>query len=148
MNKTQTIFRFFLSVGRANICVPDASGHIPLWRGQHVRKIIPASLIALGMLFITPLVYAESCVLDDAFWLQPRTGLMVLNEAAIKPCSLALLANDQRKMWIIYNDTDESSISATELRQWLVALALPAKRIILKRATTLTDPLRLEIQHD
>lgn len=115
MNRTQTIFRLFLS---------------------------------LSMLCITPLAHAESCVLDDAFWLQPRTGLRVLNEAAIRPCTAALLANDQRKMWIIYNNTDESSISATELRQWLVALALPAKRIILKKATTLTDPLRLEIQHD
>ena len=104
--------------------------------------------LSLGMLCITPLAYAESCVLDDAFWLQPRTGLRVLNEAAITPCSLALLANNQRKMLIIYNHTDESSIAATELRQWLIALALPAKRIILKKATTLTDPLRLEIQHD
>lgn len=104
--------------------------------------------ISLGMVCITSPAYAESCVLEDAFWLQPRTGLKVLNEAAITPCSQALLANDQSKMWIIYNDTDESSIAANELRQWLVALALPAKRIILKKATTLTDPLRLEIHHD
>lgn len=100
------------------------------------------------MLTLSANVHAETCVLDDAFWLQPRSGITVLNEPSIKPCVTELLADDSSKMAIIYSDTDEASVSANELRQWLVALALPAQRIILKKAATSTDPIRLEIQHD
>lgn len=100
------------------------------------------------MLTLSSNVHAGTCVLDDAFWLQPRSGLAILNEPSIKPCITELLADDTSRMAIIYSDTDESGVSANELRQWLVALALPAERIILKKAATSTDPIRLEIQHD
>ncbi|ARU31080.1 hypothetical protein CAP31_04880 [Sulfuriferula sp. AH1] len=100
------------------------------------------------MLTSSPSIHAETCVLDDAFWLQPRSGMTILNEPSIKPCITELLADDTSRMTIIYSDTDESGVSANELRQWLVALALPAGRIILKKTAASTDPIRLEIQHD
>lgn len=102
------------------------------------------SLLAL----VASAAHAETCVVDDGFWQQPRSGMAVLNNTAIKPCVMALLADNKGKLFIIYNDTDESGISANELRQWLVALALPAERIILKKATSLSDPIRMEIQHE
>ena len=107
-----------------------------------------ALLTCSVLLTFTHAAHAETCSLDDAYWLQPRSGMTALNEPSIRPCVLALLADNKSRMLITYNDTDESGISATELRQWLIALALPAERIILKKASTLTDPIRLEIQHD
>ena len=100
------------------------------------------------MLMMPHMARAETCTLDDSFWLQPRSGLTVLNNIAIKPCVSALLADTQNKMLVNYNDTDESSVSANELRQWLIALALPAERILLKKQTTSTDAISLDIQHD
>ncbi|MDR3390746.1 MAG: hypothetical protein P4L77_03340 [Sulfuriferula sp.] len=113
-----------------------------------IRHILKYAGLSAALLTIAPVAHAETCVLDDAYWMQPRSGITALNETAIRPCVLALLADNKSRMQIIYNDTDESGIAADELRQWLVALALPAERIILKKATTLTDPIRLEIQHD
>lgn len=108
-----------------------------------------------SFLFITTIMlmmphptYAQTCALDDSFWLQPRSGLTVLSNAAIQPCVAALLADPPNKMLINYNDTDESSISANELRQWLISLALPAEHILLKKQATSTDAISLEIQHD
>lgn len=112
-----------------------------------ILKTLYLAVICLAGLLST-VAHAETCVADDGFWLQPRSGLTVLNNPAIKPCVLALLADNKSKLSIIYNDTDESGISANELRQWLVALALPAERIILKKATSLSDPIRMEIQHE
>ena len=105
-------------------------------------------IIVTAMLMLPQLARAEICTVDDGFWLQPRSGLTVLNNAAIKPCVSALLADNQSKLFINYNDTDESSISATELRQWLIALALPAARIILKKQAASTNTISLETQHD
>ncbi len=113
---------------------------------EQLFKLIFATACAISLLPST--AHAETCELNDSLWLQPRSGVVVLNESTIRPCVLAMLTDNKSKMSIIYNDTDESNISATELRQWLVALALPAERIILKKATTLTEPIRLEIQHD
>ena len=107
-----------------------------------------AILTASIVLICSGTARAQTCVLNDTFWLQPRSGILTLNENSIRPCITDLLANKTNKLLINYNDTDESSISATELRQWLIALALPAERIILKKATTLTDPIRLEIKND
>ena len=112
-----------------------------------MEQTLKIAILALS-LTLSSVAHAETCVLNDAFWLQPRSGVATLNEKSITPCVSALLTDNKSKLLIIYNDTDDSSISATELRQWLVALALPAERIILKKATTLTDPIRLEIQHD
>jgi hypothetical protein len=50
-------------------------------------------------------------------------------------------------MKIIYTDTDETSIQANELRQWLLALGLPATSITLDKTTT-TAPIRLETYHE
>ncbi|MHB1678452.1 MAG: hypothetical protein ACYCSS_13145 [Sulfuriferula sp.] len=111
-------------------------------------KIEAAILICLAGSIWMPIAQAETCTVNDSFWLQPRSGVMVLDNQEIKPCITTLQANDHSTLVISYSDTDEASVSADELRQWLIALALPATRIVLKKLNTSTDPIRLEIPHD
>ncbi|BBP00665.1 hypothetical protein [Sulfuriferula nivalis] len=101
------------------------------------------------LLFITLLAplaaHAQSCIVDDALWLQPRTGVIIRDNTDIAPCMNAMLTGE--KMKIIYADTDDASIHANELRQWLLALGLPAANITLNKTNT-TDSIRLENYHD
>lgn len=97
------------------------------------------------LILLTPCTaLAQSCVIDDGIWLQPRTGMTIRN-SNIAPCVAEVFTGD--KMKIIYTDTDETSIQANELRQWLLALGLPATRITLDKTTT-TAPIRLETYHE
>lgn len=111
-------------------------------------KIEAAIFVFLASSLWMPITQAETCTINDSFWLQPRSGVSVLDNQEIKPCITILRANHHSTLVINYNDTDEASVSAEELRQWLIALALPATRIVLKKLNTSTDPLRLEILND
>lgn len=88
---------------------------------------------------------AQNCVVDDNLWLQPRSGLSIRDNTNIAPCITAMLAGS--KMRIVYANNDDASVHADELRQWLIALALPATRIMLDKTNT-TESIRLETRHD
>ena len=99
----------------------------------------------MSLLLIPFGAQAQTCIVDDSLWLQPRTGLTIRNNTGIAPCISAMLAGD--KMRIIYANNDDASIHADELRQWLNALALPATRIMLDK-TNITESIRLETYHE
>ncbi len=101
-------------------------------------------------LFLTTLLMplaaqAQTCIVDDSLWLQPRTGIVIRDNPNITPCITAMSAGDKIK--IIYADNDEASIHADELRQWFLALGLPAAHITLDKTNT-TESIRLENYHD
>ena len=102
------------------------------------------------LLFIAP-AYAGSCAVNNEFWLKPRSGKLVLTNPDIAPCIHAFLNAPQSDLRIAYPDNDESAVDANELRQWLIALALPATRIHLQKQTDITtiqlDTLPIS-QHD
>ncbi|MEQ1667393.1 MAG: hypothetical protein ABL868_02965 [Sulfuriferula sp.] len=99
----------------------------------------------MAALIIAANAQAQTCVVDDNLWLQPRTGLAIRNNANIMPCISAILAGDT--MHIVHANNDDANIHADELRQWLIALALPATRIILDKTNT-TESIRLETRHE
>lgn len=102
--------------------------------------------ILLFLILLAPFVArAQTCIVDDTLWLQPRTGVVIRNNADIAPCMNAVLTGE--KMKIIYADNDDASIHANELRQWLLALGLPATNIALDKTNT-TESIRLESYHD
>ncbi len=102
-------------------------------------------LILSSLLLAANFSRADVCPIGDDFWLSPRSGLSVLDNANIKPCVLSLL-NDPKQMLVIsYPTNDEAAIYAAELRQWLLALALPSSRVLLKNIPTNTT-IQLETQ--
>ncbi len=112
--------------------------------------MIRISRFLLLALLLVPLAAAaagEICTPDDAFWLTPRSGAAIQSDANIAPCIRALL--DQPGTWlaITYPDNDEASVRADELRQWLLALALPAARVRLEKNPSNTT-IELEIRND
>jgi hypothetical protein len=89
------------------------------------------------LLFIAP-AYADSCTVSNDFWLKPRSGNLVLTNPDIAPCIHVFLNEPQSDLRIAYPDNDESAVDANELRQWLIALALPATHIHLQAQTGIT----------
>jgi hypothetical protein len=102
--------------------------------------------ILLFIILLAPFAArAQICIVDDTLWLQPRTGVIIRDNADIAPCINAVLTGE--KMKIIYADNDDASIHANELRQWFLALGLPAIKITLDKTNT-TESIRLENYHD
>jgi hypothetical protein len=94
-----------------------------------------SSGIGLFLLLLIVPAYAGSCALSNDFWLKPRSGNLVLTNPDIAPCIHTFLGDPQTDLRISYPDNDESAVDANELRQWLIALALPATRITLQTQT-------------
>ena len=88
-----------------------------------------------------------SCVPGDDFWLGPRSGAAVLTNAALAPCVHALLDDAHSRLVITYPNGDEAAVRADELRQWLLALALPAARVVLQQQPANTT-IELETRND
>lgn len=102
--------------------------------------------IALGLLFTS--AHAETCVVNNQLWLQPRSGLVIAQDAGMAPCLHALANSPKATMAIVFPNHDESAINADELRQWFVALALPASRISMQKINDAPagTPIKLTVQ--
>lgn len=87
------------------------------------------------------------CTIDNSFWQKPRSAARILANPDLHPCVDALLATPGSILQINAPDSDEAAIEADELRQWLIALALPAARIRVASATGNLN-LQLELHHD
>ena len=114
--------------------------------------------VTVGLLFAISAAAAETtppatparplvCSIDNSFWQTPRSGAAVLANQALRPCVNALLETPGSLLLITAPDTDDASIQANELRQWLLALALPANRVRIQTGSG-NPNLQLELQHD
>lgn len=108
-------------------------------------KLIVLFFIGCNLMLGSSFARADICPIADEIWLSPRTGMSVLNNTGIRTCVLSLLNDPKQQLIISYPNNDESAIDAAELRQWLLALALPAARIVLKNAPANTS-VQLETQ--
>ena len=114
--------------------------------------------VMVGLLFIASAGATETtppaapvntpvCSIDNSFWQTPRSGAAILANQALRPCVNALLETPGSLLLITAPDTDDASIQANELRQWLLALALPANRVRIQTGSG-NPNLQLELQHD
>lgn len=95
----------------------------------------------------TPVTANMSCTVSNEFWLTPRSGILVQADATLAPCLHAVLDDLHTNLLITYPNNDDATVEANELRQWLLALALPASRIHTQKQDTNTTIL-LETRHD
>ena len=110
-----------------------------------MNKLMVLFFIGCNLMTGCGFARADVCPVADDVWLSPRTGLSVLNNTGIKPCVLSVLNDPKQQLVISYPNNDESAVYAAELRQWLLALALPATRLVLKNSPANTS-VQLETQ--
>lgn len=102
----------------------------------------------VGVLSGTNGYAAELCTVPSELWDRPRTGKAVLAQATIKPCIAAFAQRPLSRLVIHHGVTAEQLLLAEELRAWLVALALDARRMDLASVANMksSDPLVIEIK--
>lgn len=113
------------------------------------NSLLALVVLLLASCFTSSAAWADplSCTPGDDFWLGPRSGASVLANAALAPCVHAVLDDAHSRLVITYPDGDEAAVRANELRQWLIALALPAARIVLQQQPANTT-IELETRND
>lgn len=91
---------------------------------------------------------ADLCTVPQELWDRPRTGKAVLAQEGIKPCIAVFAQRPASRLVVHHGVTAEQLLQAEELRAWLVALALDARRIDLASVANMKsgDPLVIEIK--
>lgn len=102
------------------------------------------TLFASLLLFAAP-VLAESWTLDESAWSRPRTGERVRAMEPVNAAVNAWLAQPDARLVLRHASGEEGSLWAAELKDWLVALGVPADRIDLLPVGSRSDRLVLEI---
>lgn len=95
---------------------------------KRVRSQVVAALTAL-LLALPGSVVAATCPVAPELWDRPRSGAAVAAEPSIKPCIEEMLRLPQPSLEIRYGAG--ADLLAEEMRAWLIALALDARRIML-----------------
>jgi hypothetical protein len=104
--------------------------------------------ISLLAWFLTPLLCgaAQTCVVPDSLWDRPRSGQVVATLPELRNCVQSHLAKPDSALLIHHAVADESTLRATEMRYWLMALALDGARINLSDDLQPNQPLRVEVR--
>ena len=91
-------------------------------------------LLLSGALLIGALAaQAEGdCSVSAEQWSRPRSVAMVLGLPGVRECVLRWNADPRQRLVLLHAPGEEASLWATELRDWLVALGVPAARIDLR----------------
>jgi hypothetical protein len=106
------------------------------------------SLLGVAWLFAVFAASAQTFVVPAELWDRPRNGRTILEQPAIRQVVNASLAQPGSRLVVHHPAGQESQLAAEELRSWLTALAIDAKRISLRGALKPGEPLRIEVVSD
>lgn len=97
--------------------------------------ILPAMIriiVFLLLCFAEPLWAQQSpWVISALDWAKPRTAQELIRDPTLAPAIRMLVDLPQSRLEIHYPGGDEGSLWASELRGWLIALAIDPERIEL-----------------
>lgn len=99
-------------------------------------------MVALLALYAAPAL-AGSCVVPPELWDRPRSGAAVAASVPIRPCIQEMIDSSTSSMLIRH--AAGSDLQAEELRAWLIALAIDARRIALAPGAAMAEPMVLEV---
>ena len=105
-----------------------------------------AAVIALVML--VPLARAAAAETYDVapeLWDRPRTAAAILGNDDVKRAVNALIAHAESRLVIHHAPAQEPALQAEELRAWLAALAVDARRVSLRSDLPAGAPIKLEV---
>lgn len=110
-------------------------------------KKIDRLVTALALLLASTPLLADEWTLTAAEWSRPRSGERV---RAMEPVNAAVnawrAAGDDAQLILRHASGEEGSLWAAELKDWLVALGVPAHRIEVVPAGMAADRLELEVE--
>jgi hypothetical protein len=100
---------------------------------------------ALLFLLACANVLAQSADIPPALWDRPRTGLSVLEQESVRRAVLAALAKPDSQIIVHHTPGPEPLVQAEELRSWLIALAIDARRVVLRSGVASGAPIKIEV---
>ena len=100
-----------------------------------------ALLLCVALCAATPSRADTECSVSAEEWSRPRSAAMVLALAGVRDCVRAWQAEPARRIALLHVANEEGALWATELRDWLVALGIPAAQLDLRAVGS--DPQRL-----
>jgi hypothetical protein len=89
--------------------------------------------------------FAESWVVPQELWAQPRTGALIRAQPDLRECVRGYLADRSSRLVIHYGAGEEAALQAEELRAWLVALAVAAEKVELARDQDGSGQMSIEL---
>lgn len=116
---------------------------------KRTRRTDRALILLLALLPFDALA-AESWQLSAADWSRPRSGLAVQQlpplANAVRAWQAAVESGDDAHLLLVHPGGEAGSLWASELRDWLVALAVPPQAIELVPGGLPPDRLELKLQ--
>ena len=86
------------------------------------------------------------CAWSTALWDEPLNGSRIVADPNLRDCAVALAQRPGRHRGIRHAADDDSALVASELRLWLLALALEPGRVELREDANLRGPVQLIIE--
>lgn len=114
-------------------------------RGRIARHSTCAALLAALLVPPAAVCAAQAFEVGPELWDRPRTGRMVLSNAAVRQALDALRQRPDARLAIRHASGAEPVLQAEELRAWLIAHAVEPNRIDLRPDLAARQSLRLEI---
>ena len=88
---------------------------------------------------------AESYNVAPELWDRPRTAAAILADENVRRAVNALIASAGAQLVIHHAQAQETALQAEELRAWLAALAIDARRVSLRSDLPGGAPMKLEV---
>ncbi len=102
-------------------------------------------LISAGFACAALSAAAQTFVVPPELWDRPRSGRVMLEQAAIRQAVNTYLAQPGARLVVHHGSSQESALLAEELRAWLMALAVEAERVTLRGDLKTSEPLTVEV---
>jgi hypothetical protein len=87
---------------------------------------------------------AQTLLLTEEQWPAPRRARTLVQQPGFGELMAALERQPQGALVVRHGNGETALQRAEELRSWLVALGLPAARVVLERDAGLNGPLAIE----
>ena len=104
-----------------------------------------AMLVMAGALGVAGRAAGETYEIGPELWDRPRTAATILGNDNVKRAVNALIARADAQLVIHHAPAQEPLVQAEELRAWLAALAVDARRVRLRNDLPTGAPLKLEV---
>ena len=110
------------------------------------------SEFVLALALLAPVANAEEWQLSAAEWSRPRSGIAVARmpavAEAVRAWQAATAAGQAARLQLVFPGGEEGSLWASELRDWLVALAVPPGAIELVPGGLPANRLEIHLRAD
>ena len=84
------------------------------------------------------------CAVTAEEWSRPRSAAMVVALPGVRDCVRRWQDDARQRLVLVHRPGEEGGVWAAELRDWLVALGVPSRQLVLRAVGT--DPERIVLR--